>query len=410
MQERFAALGIAGVERFAAVDGREVVVPAGWIDSRLTDSPAAYGCLQSHLALVRRARAEGWPNLLILEDDVVFAPGFQEKFARYCRQVPAHWDMLYLGASHLGEPVRPGGNLLRLTRSLSTFAYALKHTVYDENIAVNQQGLQPVDVNNHMLQARFHCYSFHPPLAWVEKDYSDISGNTRDFWWLREALIMEGEELKAALKETLLVLPLWQGWTGESGPMAVPPTLQHYLRALPTLEVVLVDTGRAPRPLPRPLPDRCHYLFAGPGPSGSRGRAYNAAFREFCTRKRFFIFQEGDIYMHRNELSANLLMALQHDFVASYSHLYEVDEAQSQTLLTSGGWTNNGLSLPPEHVCGQSCIITRQGCELAGEWPEAGASDEAIHSQRIVARLRVFVSPGQAFRIHAGAQHSRACT
>src|SRR5687768_899921 len=90
MQARFAAAGVGPVERFQAVDGSGGGVPASW-----PYSSGAYGCLQSHLAVVREARALGQESILIMEDDVVFADGFHEQFQERVRSLPADWDMLF---------------------------------------------------------------------------------------------------------------------------------------------------------------------------------------------------------------------------------------------------------------------------------------------------------------------------
>ena len=50
MQARFAAAAVGAVERFPAVDGGAGGVPASW-----PYSSGAYGCLRSHLAVVRAA-------------------------------------------------------------------------------------------------------------------------------------------------------------------------------------------------------------------------------------------------------------------------------------------------------------------------------------------------------------------
>ena len=82
---QFAFHQINAVRRFPALDGQTMEVPPGW-----DGSPGAYGCLQSHLAVVREARRSGLPSILILEDDVVFDCDFNAKFSRYIRQLPGN--------------------------------------------------------------------------------------------------------------------------------------------------------------------------------------------------------------------------------------------------------------------------------------------------------------------------------
>src|ERR1044071_2722383 len=82
MCARFAEHGIEGVERFPALDVRELLPPPTWTASR-----GAYGCLRSHVAVVERARRENWPSVLIFEDDAVLDPQFGLKFPRFMEQV-----------------------------------------------------------------------------------------------------------------------------------------------------------------------------------------------------------------------------------------------------------------------------------------------------------------------------------
>ena len=79
METRFSELNLWPVERFAAVDGTTVQIPERW-----PESPGAYGCLQSHLAVVLQARALNRESVLIMEDDILFDERFHEKVPRTC--------------------------------------------------------------------------------------------------------------------------------------------------------------------------------------------------------------------------------------------------------------------------------------------------------------------------------------
>ena len=148
-------------------------------------SPGAYGCLLSHLEVVRDARSRGLRNILVFEDDVELDPQFQEKFARYVRELPPDWDMLFLGAFHDAQPIPVSRHVHRITRADSTFAYGLNHTMFDTFIASNSIAQFPVDVNNRQLQKEFHCYCFMPHLAWVKPVYSDAQERFANHWYLK---------------------------------------------------------------------------------------------------------------------------------------------------------------------------------------------------------------------------------
>src|SRR5678815_1004398 len=114
MQQEFSRHGIQSVQRFPAIDGDVVEKPAHW-----THTAGAYGCLLSHVAVVSEARDSGAANILIFEDDTVLDPEFQEKFARFSKEVPDDWDMLYFGALHKDEPAQISEHVGRITRAVS---------------------------------------------------------------------------------------------------------------------------------------------------------------------------------------------------------------------------------------------------------------------------------------------------
>jgi len=59
--------------------------------------PAEVGCSLSHRAVYERVLREGWRNALVLEDDVVPLPAGLEKAGEVLAQLPASWELLYLG-------------------------------------------------------------------------------------------------------------------------------------------------------------------------------------------------------------------------------------------------------------------------------------------------------------------------
>jgi glycosyl transferase family 25 len=170
MRSRFASRGITGVERFAAIDGEGLIVPPGFLASR-----GAYGCIQSHMAVVRKAREAGAPDVLIFEDDAFFVRGFDQRFPRYMEQIPEDWDILYLGGNHASEPIAVSRNVVRVTGTLTSHAYAARNTIYDHFIECNERLLDVLDVNIIQLQKVFRCYCFRPNLVGQEQGLSDIS-------------------------------------------------------------------------------------------------------------------------------------------------------------------------------------------------------------------------------------------
>ena len=193
--------GLTPVARFPAVDGEGIQRPAHW-----TQTAGAYGCLLSHVQVVSDARDSGAPNVLIFEDDVLLDPEFETKFGRFIKEVPDDWDMLYFGALHKDEPVMISEHLARITKANSTYAYALKRTVFDEFIAVNARAENVLDMNSYLLQQRFNCYCFMPNLAWVEAEYSDVQNRLERHWYLEKSLVLFGAEMDRLIGRTTILI------------------------------------------------------------------------------------------------------------------------------------------------------------------------------------------------------------
>lgn len=168
MKERLAQQGIRSVERFPAIDGLRMNIPDIW-----PYSPGHYGCLQSHLEVLRLARKNEAPNILIFEDDCVFDTEFNQKFSQYINQLPSHWDMLLLGGKHFEAPIKVSDNIAKAKMTYLTHAYALPCSTYDALIELCEQGRGAIDDHTAALQKNFNCYCFVPDLVWQERIDSD---------------------------------------------------------------------------------------------------------------------------------------------------------------------------------------------------------------------------------------------
>src|SRR5215469_8188092 len=189
------------VARWNAVDGATIQAPPNW-----RYLPGAYGCTRSHLDAVRHARAMKYESLLIFEDDVELHPELRSLFPGFMAQVPCDWEAIYFGGIHRLEPAAAGPNVVRLVETNSTYAYALRNTVFDAFLSINERACAPVDETAKTLQKQFKFYCFRPHLAWVARDYSDILGAEVNHWWLREGLVTESEAVKSLAAQTCAVL------------------------------------------------------------------------------------------------------------------------------------------------------------------------------------------------------------
>lgn len=142
------ALPMHKVHRLSAVMGRSLPSygKAPWFTDR-TGERASYwggagGCALSHAKAIARAKAEGWRNVLIMEDDVLTGQ-HPDALAMldYALQNLTGDYMLYFGYSRptpYGSSVQKSGDhaLWQVEGVLSTFAYLVPQSMYDRLLAI----------------------------------------------------------------------------------------------------------------------------------------------------------------------------------------------------------------------------------------------------------------------------------
>jgi len=289
VQHAFAAHGIESVQRFSATDGNQIALPNNW-----SHSPGAFGCLESHVRAVREARDAGAASLLIFEDDAVFDPQFKEKFATFIEELPDDWDMLFLGALHKDEPVRVSEHIARITKANSTFAYAIRNTVFDAFIELNSRAENVLDMNNYVLQERFNCYCFMPNLVWVEAEYSDVQKRLENHWYLEKSLVLFGSHMDQLLSQTEIVIA-----HGSKNLDFLVDYYREYFAPLASIEIGNTDFKR-----------------------------------------NFRLVLDDDIYLEAMDIRANLLMCEEYDAATGFSRVIELTAEQTdhlrRTRLTRG--------------------------------------------------------------------------
>lgn len=293
MQAQFAQHDIQAVRRFAAIDGETVAKPAGW-----RHTAGAYGCLLSHVQVVKEARDSGAQALLIFEDDAVLDPDFQNKFAGFVKEVPDDWDMLYFGALHKDEPLKISEHIGRITKANSTYAYALNHTVFDEFIELNSRAEHVLDMNSYLLQERFNCYCFMPNLAWVEAEYSDVQNRLEQHWYLEESLVLFGAQMDRLLSQTTIVIVPRD--TRDSKNVAF---LRRYYEEYfsPLVEIVIDED-------------------------------FNAGIARAGLSRHFLMLSESDLYIEAMDIRANLRMCKQYDAATGFDRVIDLTQEQAHLL------------------------------------------------------------------------------
>lgn len=396
MQRKFDQHGIHSVRRFPALDGDNMKLPANWVHT-----PGAYGCLLSHLQVVREARRLGVPSVLIFEDDVVFDDHFEKKFSACIEQLPPDWDMLFFGALHKDDPIKVSDNIARITQANSTYACALKATVFDAFIELNRKTEEVLDNNSLVLQQQFNCYCFMPHLAWVETDHSDAQRRLVDHWYLRESLVLFGPQVDHLLSETTIVFA--HGHHSGVGATENLMYLVHYYDKFfsPYIDMVIVEQGAQATVNPAALPTNCKYVFLRDEGLFNREQCFITGISHSDPSRKFVILSDNDIYLETLDIRANLRMCERYDCVTGFSKIIDLTRDDSlrlrNTKTTQGIDITKNTSLNNERQ-GYCRFLNREAIQIPGRWDERekGASLLSLQARQPV---RVFQSPNHALRL-----------
>ena len=364
VRTQFERHGIRDVQRIPATDGSTIDASAHWQARR-----GALGCLRSHVAAVRQARRDRLPHLLVFEDDVVFAPDFNSRFANSARFIPDDWDMFFLGGSHRKQPELLRAEIARLKCTLATHAYALKSTIFEAFLELNGRERDVVDINNTSLQERFQCYGFFPNLTWQEAGYSDVLGIQIDPWTIVESLVTDSDLILDLLSRTAVVLSYRPavGTTSQSR-RNLRFLLDRFMEILPAAAIIVVEPNDSHALASDDLPKNCHYLRAR---SGDERNAWLEGTRRFGNQKTFFVLCESTLYIPPQIIRAALQMCQRFDCIDAAAKIQVLSGDETDCVVDSGGrW--HPCPQPTTSCEGAGCWITSRsaaehlGCRFAG--------------------------------------------
>jgi glycosyl transferase family 25 len=160
------------------------------------------GCAIGHIAILKRAKREGWKNVLILEDDLTWTPDFQTNYTKLETLTKSPYDVCMLGGLYM-ETTPPKIHIAFCTNAyivnshyydtlLDNFEYGLKmkldkpkpifsvlsnqsqQSLYNQQ--VNKDDLHNVDVYWFKLQMRDNWVAVIDPMIEQVVSHSDIYG------------------------------------------------------------------------------------------------------------------------------------------------------------------------------------------------------------------------------------------
>lgn len=139
------------------------------------------GCTASHRALLDLMVLGQWPNMLVLEDDFdILHEDFMDKACRIIAELPADYDLVYLGGHYGEQPIaRHSPHLIRCGRFLTTSSYGITLKMA-EKMRESIQGIGPID----SLYGGFHrdnqCFVADPRLIVQFPSVSDLQNRHMD--------------------------------------------------------------------------------------------------------------------------------------------------------------------------------------------------------------------------------------
>jgi GR25 family glycosyltransferase involved in LPS biosynthesis len=397
MQREFDQHGIHSVLRFSALDGDNTKLPANWVHT-----PGAYGCLRSHLQVVREAKRLGVPSVLVFEDDVVFDDQLEKKFGACIEQLPSDWDMLFFGALHKLEPIKVSDHIARITQANSTYACALKASVFDAFIELNRKTEDVLDNNSLILQQRFNCYCFMPHLAWVETYHSDAQQRLVDHWYLRESLVLFGPQVDRLLSETTIVFVHGDHNGGERAIENLMYLVRYYDKYFsPQIDMVIVEQGAQPTVDSTTLPTNCKYVFLRDESLFDRERCFMTGISHSDPGRKFVILSDSDIYLETLDIRANLRMCERYDYVTGFSKIIDLSNEDSRRLRNTK--TTQGIDITKNysqnHKSAGYCRFFRREVILCLTGQDQSRKASSLLSLPPGQGLRIFQSPNHALRL-----------
>ena len=165
-------------ERFAAIS---------------TPEKGIIGCSASHLEVIKKARRDNLPNVMVVEDDFTFVISKEELEKDLDRLSNVPFDICMLGYNLIqGEPCSEHNFLTKAIDVQTTSAYIIQESMYDRLIDVWETSLPllrstwnvPVyalDISWKSLQPSSNWYCFTRRVGKQRSNYSDIEKIVVDY-------------------------------------------------------------------------------------------------------------------------------------------------------------------------------------------------------------------------------------
>jgi hypothetical protein len=170
----------ASPRRFEAIEEATVPMPPTW-----DKGPGAWGCLQSHRAVLDSAIADKVSSLLVLEDDAFPVADLASKAELFLSRVPDDWNCLMLGAQHIRPPISVSPGVVRCVASIRCHAYALRGDLMPMlSVFWQCNKTDHCDLILSSLMRNYKAYAPDPLLIGQDRGLSDITARNEPLRFL----------------------------------------------------------------------------------------------------------------------------------------------------------------------------------------------------------------------------------
>lgn len=171
--------------------------------SKLIESPGAIGYIYTYVKILKDAKERGFHRILILEDDIVLARNFLQRFDSFLKSIAADWKIILLGASQYdwgdidrGQSLAQGYYRPINNATKGSFAIGLDISIADELIKNQLHFDAPFD--NFPLGELYErypneCFAAYPYLVMPDVSQSAIRAGRDQYqhsqrmgWWIND--------------------------------------------------------------------------------------------------------------------------------------------------------------------------------------------------------------------------------
>lgn len=148
-----------------------------------------WGCLYSHINILKHAIKHDYNSILVLEDDIILTKDIELKISDLHNFIGKqhNWNIIYLGASqHNWNDISFGHNYYHAKNTTGTFAYIINKNIFKDLFNYYTKMLKPVDNYLIDIQKKYYgsIFVLYPNIfiCNLEESNIGIKRNNNDYY------------------------------------------------------------------------------------------------------------------------------------------------------------------------------------------------------------------------------------